>query len=74
MSDPLGSRGDRNRAVSVAGQLVGAVPEIDPVAWRLQVHGAVDRELELSLDTLRDALPEREVAATLQCAATGGLA
>ena len=46
----------------------GAVPEIDPVAWRLQVHGAVDRELELSLDTLREALPEREVTATLQCA------
>jgi DMSO/TMAO reductase YedYZ molybdopterin-dependent catalytic subunit len=48
----------------VAGQLVGAVPEIDPVAWWPQVYGAVDRELELSLD----ALPEREVAATLQCA------
>src|ERR1700722_18763980 len=46
----------------------GAVPEIDPVAWRLRVHGAVDRELELSLDTLREALPEREVTATLQCA------
>src|SRR6202020_3394384 len=46
----------------------GAVPEIDPVAWRLQVHGAVDRELELSLDTLREAFPEREVTATLQCA------
>src|SRR5664279_4467119 len=46
----------------------GAVPQIDPVAWRLHVHGAVERELDLSLETLREALPEREVTATLQCA------
>jgi len=46
----------------------GVVPEIDPAAWRLHVHGAVERELDLSLDTLREALPEREVTATLQCA------
>jgi sulfite oxidase len=46
----------------------GAVPEIDPAAWRLHVHGAVERELDLSLTTLREALPEREVTATLQCA------
>jgi sulfite oxidase len=46
----------------------GAVPEIDPVAWRLRVRGAVERELTLSLATLREALPEREVTATLQCA------
>jgi sulfite oxidase len=46
----------------------GAVPEIDAVAWRLHVHGAVERELDLSLETLREALPEREVTATLQCA------
>jgi sulfite oxidase len=46
----------------------GAVPEIDPEAWRLHVHGAVERELVLSLDTLREALREREVTATLQCA------
>src|SRR5664279_2660728 len=46
----------------------GAVPQIDPVAWRLHVHGAVERELDLSLTTLREAFPEREVAATLQCA------
>jgi sulfite oxidase len=46
----------------------GAVPEIDPAAWRLRVHGAVERELELSLATLREALQEREVTATLQCA------
>jgi sulfite oxidase len=46
----------------------GAVPEIDPAAWRLHVHGAVERELHLSLETLREALREREVTATLQCA------
>jgi hypothetical protein len=46
----------------------GAVPEIDPAAWRLRVHGAVERELVLSLATLREALRERDVTATLQCA------
>lgn len=46
----------------------GDVPDIDPVAWRLKVHGAVEHELELSLATLREAFEEREVTATLQCA------
>jgi sulfite oxidase len=46
----------------------GPVPEIDPAAWRLRVHGLVERELHLSLATLREALPERSVTATLQCA------
>ena len=46
----------------------GDVPDIDPRSWRLKVHGAVERELELSLATLREALAEREVTATLQCA------
>src|SRR3954452_12740219 len=46
----------------------GPVPEIDPEAWRLRVHGLVARELNLSLATLREALPERTVTATLQCA------
>jgi sulfite oxidase len=46
----------------------GAVPEIDPGAWRLRVHGAVARELDLSLTTLREAFRERAVTATLQCA------
>ena len=46
----------------------GAVPEIDPATWRLRVGGAVDRTLELSLPTLREAFHEREVTATLQCA------
>src|SRR3954454_3777489 len=49
----------------------GPVPEIDPAAWRLCVDGLVERELELSLATLREALPEREEVATLQCAGNG---
>jgi sulfite oxidase len=46
----------------------GAVPEVDPASWRLRVHGLVERELDLSLATLREALREHEVTATLQCA------
>jgi sulfite oxidase len=46
----------------------GRVPVPDPAAWRLRVHGLVERELELSLSTLREAFREREVTATLQCA------
>ncbi len=46
----------------------GAVPEVDRVRWRLRVNGAVERELSLSLATLREAFREREVTATLQCA------
>ena len=46
----------------------GAIPEIDPAAWRLRVHGLVERELDLSLTTLREAFRERTETATLQCA------
>jgi sulfite oxidase len=46
----------------------GAVPEIEPTAWRLRVDGLVERALDLSLATLREAFTEREVTATLQCA------
>lgn len=46
----------------------GPVPEVAPKTWRLQVHGLVERELVLSLATLREAFREREVTATLQCA------
>ena len=46
----------------------GNVPEIDPNSWSLHVHGAVERELRLSLATLREAFREHEVTATLQCA------
>src|SRR6201995_5501665 len=46
----------------------GAVPEIDSRAWRLTVGGLVERQLSLSLETLREAFVERTVTATLQCA------
>ena len=46
----------------------GAVPQVDPAAWRLRVHGLVARELDLSLTTLREAFRERTETATLQCA------
>jgi sulfite oxidase len=46
----------------------GPVPEIDAGAWRLRVDGLVQRELSLSLETLREAFRERSVTATLQCA------
>jgi sulfite oxidase len=46
----------------------GPVPEIDPYSWRLRVGGMVERELSLSLGTLREAFRERTVTATLQCA------
>ncbi|MDA0178715.1 sulfite oxidase [Solirubrobacter phytolaccae] len=45
----------------------GEVPEAGS-AWRLRVDGLVERPLDLSLATLREALPEYEVTATLQCA------
>ena len=48
---------DRHRRVLRAG--ARRVPEIDPAAWRLRVHGLVERELELSLATLREAFRER---------------
>jgi sulfite oxidase len=46
----------------------GAVPEIDPAAWRLRVGGAVERDLSLSFATLREAFVDRTEIATLQCA------
>ena len=44
----------------------GAVPVAGD--WRLRVEGAVERPLDLSLATLREALPAYDVTATLQCA------
>jgi sulfite oxidase len=46
----------------------GSVPSTDPATWRLRVDGLVERELELSLSTLRETFRERSVTATLQCA------
>jgi sulfite oxidase len=46
----------------------GPVPDLDPAGFRLKVHGAVERELDLSLTTLKEAFREHEITATLQCA------
>jgi sulfite oxidase len=46
----------------------GPVPELESASWRLRVGGLVERELSLSLETLREAFRERTVTATLQCA------
>jgi sulfite oxidase len=46
----------------------GRVPEVAPDEWRLRVEGLVERELSLSLGTLREAFRERTLTATLQCA------
>jgi DMSO/TMAO reductase YedYZ molybdopterin-dependent catalytic subunit len=42
------------------------VPEIDPAAWRLRIHGLVEREIEMSWDELL-RLPLVERAVTLAC-------
>jgi DMSO/TMAO reductase YedYZ molybdopterin-dependent catalytic subunit len=44
-----------------------AVPNLQANTWRLRVVGAVERELELSLDDLRRMTP-RTVTTTLECA------
>jgi sulfite oxidase len=44
------------------------VPAVDLASWHLRVRGLVERELDLSIGTLREAFEEREVTATLQCA------
>ena len=52
----------------------GSVPEIDPAAGTCTWDGLVERELELSLETLREAFRECEVTATLSAPATGARA
>ncbi|WP_353814779.1 molybdopterin-dependent oxidoreductase [Agromyces sp. SYSU T00266] len=42
------------------------VPQVDPVEWRLRIHGLVDREVELTWDELL-ALPLGESVTTLAC-------
>jgi sulfite oxidase len=46
----------------------GAVPVVDPAAYRLTVSGLVERKVELSLDHLKSVMPQRSGAATLACA------
>jgi sulfite oxidase len=53
-------------AFSVRGH--GVVPQVAQAGWRLRVHGLVERELDLSLTTLREAFVQRTLTATLLCA------
>ncbi len=46
------------------------IPRIAPSAWRLVIGGAVGRPRRWSLEELR-SLPQRELAATLECAGNG---
>lgn len=46
----------------------GSIPEMDAQTYRLVVESMVERELELSLDTLLNDFPKRTVMATMQCA------
>jgi DMSO/TMAO reductase YedYZ molybdopterin-dependent catalytic subunit len=45
-------------------------PELDPVAYRLSISGAVRNELSLSYADIR-AMPSRTCVATLECAGNG---
>ncbi len=50
-----------------------AVPRVDPDAWRLRVHGLVDREVTLSFDdVLRAPLVERTLTLTCVSNEVGG--
>jgi sulfane dehydrogenase subunit SoxC len=46
------------------------IPVVEPATWRLEVGGAVERPLSLTLDELR-ARPARTLAVTLECAGNG---
>jgi sulfane dehydrogenase subunit SoxC len=46
------------------------IPEVDPLSWRLEVDGLVERPLSLSLEDLR-ARPAVELAVTMECAGNG---
>ena len=46
----------------------GTIPEVDPASYRLAVCGMVERQLELSLEEIRNEFPKETVTATVQCA------
>jgi DMSO/TMAO reductase YedYZ molybdopterin-dependent catalytic subunit len=46
------------------------IPQIDVATWRLQVEGEIERPFLLSHEELAEA-PQRNVTATLECAANG---
>lgn len=46
------------------------IPDVDPLTWRLDLDGAVERPLALDLEALR-AMPSRTVRVTMECAGNG---
>jgi len=56
-----------NDAFFVRYHLSGIPTEIDPAAFRIQVHGLVNTELSLSLDELRRKFEPVEIVAVNQC-------
>jgi len=48
------------------------LPAIDPAAWRLEIHGLVERPMTISLDDLK-AGTSGDVPFTLECAGNHGL-
>jgi sulfane dehydrogenase subunit SoxC len=46
------------------------IPEVDPDSWRLEIDGAVERPVTLSLDDLRSR-PRVSASVTLECAGNG---
>ena len=46
------------------------IPALDPSSWRLQIGGTVRRELELTLDDIRER-PATTISVTLECAGNG---
>ncbi len=56
-----------NDAFFVRYHLSGIPTEVDPVAFRIRIKGAVERPLELSLDELKRLAPPQTVLAINQC-------
>lgn len=50
------------------GRNHGPIPQPGPRAWRLQVSGLVEHDLELSVEDLRGQFAPQTLTATLQCA------
>ena len=46
------------------------IPELDPVAWRLEIAGNVDAPRSVSLAELR-AMPSKTLPVTMECAGNG---
>jgi len=46
------------------------IPFVDPDSWRLEIGGAIERPVTLTLDDIR-ALPQHTLRVTLECAGNG---